>query len=321
MRITDFDKDVENISKLSDRPNIENGYTSENLRALFDKAGRDIKAYINNILISELESSALGASGADKIGTGDIPALPGRSVQEKLESMAGQIQGLVNGNIPDGTVTPEKFSPEISAFLTSASVRSKIFKEAGSYEITIERDGTYKITMVGAGAGGTVVPNDVLVPLGGGGGAGVILWLDLKKGDVLTAVIGKGGEGIYDVEGDAYSRTNATEGENSTLSLNSTLIATAEGGKLGKNVRASAEGGDFCFTGGYPVASGVASTNMGHSIMLAIGGESILGRGGVFRGDVAGSGGGGYGAAYTGLGYYDNGDDGGDGALVIEFIS
>ena len=49
MKITSFAKDVKNISKLSDRPNIENGYSPAALKELFDKAGVDIKEYINKI--------------------------------------------------------------------------------------------------------------------------------------------------------------------------------------------------------------------------------------------------------------------------------
>lgn len=54
MAITLFNKDVENISQLSDLPNAEEGYSSAELKAIFDKAGVDIKDFINNSLIPEL---------------------------------------------------------------------------------------------------------------------------------------------------------------------------------------------------------------------------------------------------------------------------
>ena len=58
MAYTLFTADVENISGLSDLPNTEDGYTSAQLKAIFDKAGKDIKAYLNGTLIPELDVGA-----------------------------------------------------------------------------------------------------------------------------------------------------------------------------------------------------------------------------------------------------------------------
>ena len=54
MAITLFNKDVENVSQLSDLPNSEQGLTSAQLKAVFDKAGVDIKDFLNTSLIPEL---------------------------------------------------------------------------------------------------------------------------------------------------------------------------------------------------------------------------------------------------------------------------
>ena len=51
MAIPLFNVDVENVSGLSDLPNSEDGLTSEQLKAVFDKAGVDIKAYLNGTLV------------------------------------------------------------------------------------------------------------------------------------------------------------------------------------------------------------------------------------------------------------------------------
>ena len=61
MAYTLFDTDVENISSLSDLPNAEDGYTSAQLKAIFDKAGVDIKAYLNGTLIPELNAGTARA--------------------------------------------------------------------------------------------------------------------------------------------------------------------------------------------------------------------------------------------------------------------
>ena len=139
MKITSFSKDVENISKLSDRPNIENGYTANALKELFDKAGVDIKEYINTVLIEELASTADYSSGADRIGSGNIDTVPGETVQEKLTTLSVQVNNLANGVIPDGSVTPDKFSPEIANFLRTASIRAEFYGNVGKSTFVVER--------------------------------------------------------------------------------------------------------------------------------------------------------------------------------------
>lgn len=56
MALTKFTEAVNNISQLSDRPNETDGLTSDELKQRFDKAGVDIKAYLNNILTTELDT-------------------------------------------------------------------------------------------------------------------------------------------------------------------------------------------------------------------------------------------------------------------------
>ena len=56
VNLTNLTANVNNIQGLSDRPNIADGITAQQLKALFDKAGSDIKTYINGTLIPELEA-------------------------------------------------------------------------------------------------------------------------------------------------------------------------------------------------------------------------------------------------------------------------
>ena len=51
-----LEKDMANISKLSDRPNQNDGLSSAQLKSRFDLASNDIKTYINETLIPALES-------------------------------------------------------------------------------------------------------------------------------------------------------------------------------------------------------------------------------------------------------------------------
>ena len=56
LNITNLTANVNNIQALSDRPNTADGITSQQLKEKFDKAGADIKDYVNNTLITELET-------------------------------------------------------------------------------------------------------------------------------------------------------------------------------------------------------------------------------------------------------------------------
>lgn len=317
MNFSEFSQDVKNISALPDRPSLENGYTSDMLKALFDKAGEDIKNFINNTLLKELVSSADTFSGADRIGTGTIDIIEGETVQEKLQSIAEHIKGLANGTLPDGSVTPDKFSPEISEFLTSASIRRAVFTEVGENTFEVPRDGVYKITMVGGGAGGGQNPKYGFHSCGGGAGAGVILWCELKKGDVCTFNIGSGGKGF--ISSDA-GKIVATAGEDSEFYVNSQIRARASGGTLGLTERAKAEGGDLNFQGGFPKVGDYYNSSVSPAVIFSVGGDSILGSGAAFRGDVAGFGGGGFASERLSSTDYYNGTDGGDGAAVIEYL-
>lgn len=57
VNITNFTTNVNNISALSDKPNETDGLTSGELKARFDKAGGDIKEYLNGVLIPEIETA------------------------------------------------------------------------------------------------------------------------------------------------------------------------------------------------------------------------------------------------------------------------
>lgn len=56
MALTKLTANVNNIQALSDKPNETDGLTSSQLKERFDKAGADIKAYINNTLTEEIDT-------------------------------------------------------------------------------------------------------------------------------------------------------------------------------------------------------------------------------------------------------------------------
>ena len=57
MALTKFTANVNNIQALSDQPNTVDGLTSSELKERFDKAGADIKTYINETLTEELDDA------------------------------------------------------------------------------------------------------------------------------------------------------------------------------------------------------------------------------------------------------------------------
>jgi len=66
MAITKFTESVNNIQNLSDNPNTS-GMTAAELKARFDKAGTDIKNYINDTLTEEMDT--LNTTTSSSIGT------------------------------------------------------------------------------------------------------------------------------------------------------------------------------------------------------------------------------------------------------------
>ena len=57
-----FTKDVNNIQALSDRPNTADGLTSHELKERFDKAGADLKDFLNNELTTAIEDNFISDS-------------------------------------------------------------------------------------------------------------------------------------------------------------------------------------------------------------------------------------------------------------------
>lgn len=57
MPLTKMTANVNNIQALSDRPNTTDGLTSAELKERFDKAGSDLKTYLNTVLTEELDDN------------------------------------------------------------------------------------------------------------------------------------------------------------------------------------------------------------------------------------------------------------------------
>ena len=111
MSFTKMTDAVNNISQLPTRPN-DAGYNAAQLQALFDKAGGDLKTFVNS-LIDELEDdAAAGNIGIDTIAyDGDTPAVAdAATVQEGLAALYKAISTAVISGISDGAVSTTKLA-------------------------------------------------------------------------------------------------------------------------------------------------------------------------------------------------------------------
>jgi uncharacterized protein YukE len=82
---------VNNVQQLPDLVKDQ----STTIKQTFDKTGADTKVYIESLL-SELESTTDGTSGADNIGATSITDLDGTTVQELLESIRNKLKSTTD---------------------------------------------------------------------------------------------------------------------------------------------------------------------------------------------------------------------------------
>lgn len=97
-KLTKLDTDIAYVSSLSDYPNSVDGLTSEELKATFDKGSNDIKDFINNNLTEEIDA--------------------------KFETVATkeEVKNVVLGQIPDGSITPEKLNEEVQTRIDKVDI-------------------------------------------------------------------------------------------------------------------------------------------------------------------------------------------------------
>ena len=101
----------------SDQPNdLYNVETSAQIKSNFDSRAQELEDTLSAV-IDQLQSIADSDSGADNIGATAITGLTGTTVQALLEalksnddSILNQINNVVLGQIPDGTITDVKLS-------------------------------------------------------------------------------------------------------------------------------------------------------------------------------------------------------------------
>lgn len=112
MALTKFLENVNNIQALSDKPNEIDGLTSAELKAKFDKAGSDIKTYINDTLTEQIDTAiATIPDISDCVTTSDYRLTNSRQCNNSFDSWSTARSNLKIGygtSLPvtgdDGTI-------------------------------------------------------------------------------------------------------------------------------------------------------------------------------------------------------------------------
>jgi len=142
MALPTLEKDISYISKLADQPNDTTGsnLSAADLKARFDAAGEDIKAYLNSVLLPALEAAIAAAAegvagdaqiGSDKISDNAITA-------SKLAASAVVTNAIANlavatNKLADKAVTEAKIaekSVSVNKIADAAVTKEKIAEGA-----------------------------------------------------------------------------------------------------------------------------------------------------------------------------------------------
>lgn len=151
MALTEFTENVENISALPDEPSM----TANQLKATFDKAGKDIKAYINGTLKAfvdalykkpsggipdaDIASAATwNAKGSYSKPSGGIPKTDlASAVQTSLGKADSALQSIANNavttaKIADGNVTSAKLAPLTTIKVSGSAIYGTTLPSSGT---------------------------------------------------------------------------------------------------------------------------------------------------------------------------------------------
>lgn len=102
MPLTKLTTNVNNIQALSDQPNTIDGLTSSELKQKFDKAGADIKTYINEVLTEELDD-VIASIPQDYVTTSDARLTNSRQCNNSFDNWS---TARTNLKIQYGTSLP-----------------------------------------------------------------------------------------------------------------------------------------------------------------------------------------------------------------------
>lgn len=122
MALPQITSDLKIIQKLDDYPNDVGGLSADELKAKFDEAGETIAEYLNETLLP-----AITAENTPFASTDGIKA---DTVQAAIMALYSQLQGLVLGAIPNGSVTLVKLADDVRTTLTNLAEKDTEIAES-----------------------------------------------------------------------------------------------------------------------------------------------------------------------------------------------
>ena len=106
MAFKKLEEDLSIIAKLPDEPNDELGLSAGQLKERFDKAGLIIRDYLNDSLLSQLQTE-----GGEHIGFRPRAGLEGaETLAQALEKINSKISDAVLGQLPEGSIESTRLS-------------------------------------------------------------------------------------------------------------------------------------------------------------------------------------------------------------------
>lgn len=84
--------------------------SEEDALAQVQSVSDQLKAYINNTLIAQMESTQTGQSGAERIGSAAIANVAGVTVRAQMEDVKRQIDEASMGSVSDGAIGTAKLA-------------------------------------------------------------------------------------------------------------------------------------------------------------------------------------------------------------------
>jgi len=226
--ITKLLTDLNNIQTLDAEPNDVQGLTFQQLQAKFDKAGNDIKTYINSGLsveIDSLNSENIKNSGVQTINgvktfaespivptpTTDYQSSPKKYV-DNLDALQRQYvdgtfttksdtQSIVLGQIPNGSLTDDKLSNDVG------QIKERFTSSLADMSSQVSGKGASLIGLNDSGNKFTATNVE---------GAILELFTSANNGDAVikTAIVGKGGT-VLDANSDGINtRQELADGVN-----------------------------------------------------------------------------------------------------------
>jgi hypothetical protein len=150
--------------------------SEEEARAQIQSISDQLKGYLNETLLAELENTQLGQSGAEMIGSAAIACVAGETVRAQIEDVKRQIDNVSTGSVTDGAVATEKLAdgavtkPKLDggALDWTLVIDSGLLNTSGGFEIGAQT-GKSEIMIQLRNEDGSMVNGFAILPLGENG--------------------------------------------------------------------------------------------------------------------------------------------------------